>query len=344
MFILSAAAHHHLAVYVPVWPGYPQLNLEACYRQECPQAQPDGSVVHVTVPFQTEWGAWFEHHALNDPTFLDVNPPGAAANASRQGVAVYQGYFQYHAAGYRPYEALLRSHVKLRPALESVLEALWAEVLYAVPDDVLVVGVHLRKGDFRDGPNCVFCRIPTWWYYQWLRRLRANDSSAQRALQHQQLYEDTAMRAQGFTNATRPPPRHRLCDDAATRPTVGGVRLCLLVTSDEVELSVIEFRVRNETAIPARDVVKLMPKEVALQFSELPDFLLDWWLLTKVAMLAVSHSTFSYTAALFNVHGGAGSYWRPDPDTKTVEEFQPWDTRYNHESFAHLPYQQEPPL
>ena len=337
MFLLSAAARHRLAVYVPIWAAYPQMFLDAMYRQDCPEPRDDGSVVRVLLPREQEWGAWFDRHPLEDREGKEVTPAHAWANASRQGVAMYQGYFQWHHAGYRPYERLLRASVRLNPPLEQTLQAMWYEVLYAVPDDTLLVGVHLRRGDYSNNHNCVFCRIPTWWYFDWIRRLRADGRAAQHALQQQQMYEEAAMQALGFTADTRPPPRNPLCQHNTSLPTVTGVRLCFLLTSDEIDSTLVEFIGHNEAVTTRKEAQAALGREVLLDMHELPDFLVDWWLLTRTAMVGVSHSTFSYTAVLFNVNEGAGSYWRPDPETKTVEEFRPWEVDFNHEAFANLP-------
>ena len=50
-------------------------------------------------------------------------------------------------------------------------------------------------------------------------------------------------------------------------------------------------------------------------------------------LMAVSHSSFSYSAALFNAHEDRGSYWRPDPALEGLSSFQPWHVQYEDNAF-----------
>jgi hypothetical protein len=55
-----------------------------------------------------------------------------------------------------------------------------------------------------------------------------------------------------------------------------------------------------------------------------PRFYPDWYLLTQCDLLALSNSTFSYSAALMNESGRL--FVRPTLPDGTLERFDPWDS------------------
>ena len=81
------------------------------------------------------------------------------------------------------------------------------------------------------------------------------------------------------------------------------------------------------------------------------DLFIDWWVMTQAQGLAISNSTFSFTAAMFSSGAGAvastadtssgytssGSkpfqaaplprFWRPVPEAGALEPFDPWDAK-----------------
>src|SRR5262249_51528371 len=54
------------------------------------------------------------------------------------------------------------------------------------------------------------------------------------------------------------------------------------------------------------------------------DFLIDHHILRHADHLAISNSTFSFTAAMLNAH--ARSFMRPDPVHRTLVTFNPWSS------------------
>lgn len=55
------------------------------------------------------------------------------------------------------------------------------------------------------------------------------------------------------------------------------------------------------------------------------DFYLDHYLLSQADRLAISNSSFSFTAAMLNT--GAQEFVRPDPDLRSLVPFEPWDAQ-----------------
>jgi hypothetical protein len=53
-------------------------------------------------------------------------------------------------------------------------------------------------------------------------------------------------------------------------------------------------------------------------------FFLDWGLLTRCHALAISNSTFSFTASMVNA--SASVFARPDPQARSLVPFDPWDS------------------
>ncbi|KAL1523629.1 hypothetical protein AB1Y20_018565 [Prymnesium parvum] len=62
---------------------------------------------------------------------------------------------------------------------------------------------------------------------------------------------------------------------------------------------------------------------------------LDWWVMTQADRLAISNSTFSFTAAMLNAAGSqqrsvaerAPAFYRPVPEAGGLESFDPWDSK-----------------
>ena len=71
----------------------------------------------------------------------------------------------------------------------------------------------------------------------------------------------------------------------------------------------------------------------AMLGEEVRVFFLDWWMLGRCALMATSHSSYSYTAALYSAHEDRGSFWRPDPILRRIAPFLPWHTLYDDKAF-----------
>jgi hypothetical protein len=82
--------------------------------------------------------------------------------------------------------------------------------------------------------------------------------------------------------------------------------------------------------VTIRDLRVTLPR--ALRNLDLPPthlqrdagFFPDWYMLTRCDALAISNSTFSFTAALVNA--SASVFARPDPQARSLVPFDPWDS------------------
>ena len=362
MFILSVASCHQLFPYIPAWDNG-ALGLSSTFFAVCPQVQAgeaSSGVIRVRVPQEKQWGPWFqEHPLLNLSRGQEVTPSEAAANpvaVRERGVAVYGGYFQFHHSGYRPYRPLFRQHIRLEERRERALTEMWHRLLFATPDDVLLVAVHIRHGDYSADASCFYCRIPIQYYLTWLDQLRSNHTAAltspvpsssqptsalQRALQVQQREEREAQQSSLFHRsvpvvgqegrAILPPPPP--CLSLAGVSTSSSIPICLLLLSDDVDGAKASFLQANESVLTSAEVVRhFLP--AGWDVSDIVGWdVLDWWLLTRASMLAISHSSFSYTAALFSTRGDEGSFWRPRPGMSSLAPFDPWDSQYEDSAF-----------
>ena len=344
MFLLSAASRHGLHPYLPAWDsGF--MGLSAQFFSTCPAAKNDSSVVHVLVAEQKQWGGWFDQHPLTNLSGHQIVPASAASDPlsiAQRGVAVYSGYCQYHHSGFRPYKDVFAAHMRPEARREWALEQMWHRLLFALDDTVLLVAVHVRRGDYGElTDGCFHCRIPVSWYVSWLEQLRANhtltingvrSSSSQlplrRALQSQQAEERQARQTgQSYADPLVLPPVGA-CSDLFS--LTSSVSVCLLVVSDAIEQVSAEFRAANEHVLTSADVLRYLPTGWELDDLAAPHAL-DWWLMTRAAMLAVSQSSFSYTASLFSRYSemeGEGHFWRPQADVGAMSAFDPWSVQY----------------
>ena len=338
MFILSAAARHPTLVpYLEPFTGSELLQMTDRYPRGCPQPGRDGQ--RRPSKWNVDWGEWFD---------LD---PLQGAKAGEEHVVVYEGYFQYNHSGYLPYRPLLQLHMRPKPVIEALLEAVWFNFLLSLPDDVLVVGVHIRHGDYAEKDCHPYCRVPVPWYIHWLRQIRADpavvDASGRRPLQAaweaQRANKEAArLRYRQPSNAVdffASLPASTLCEGPNTSTstststsTLSSVRVCLLLATDDVAAVTAEFRAAGEAVTSPADVVRAAPSQAALS-GEVTDFFVDWWMLGQCSLVATSHSSFSYTAALFNSYQERGSYWRPDPVLKGISSFLPWHSQYKDTAF-----------
>ena len=364
MYLLSFAARHQLHPFIPAWESN-IMGMGTHFFSHCPEPVDDGSVVQVKVPEVWSWGSRFEQHPLHNLSLTGyevtpswaVNEPTAVA---RRGVAVLHGWFQFPHSGYRPYRALFAAHMKMGERRERALEEMWHRLLLSLDDDVLLVAVHIRQGDYSaDMDTCYYCRVPISWYVRWLGELRHNHTLAlshadnaaeprtgtqqqqqqqqqqqpsilQRALQAQREEALQALQSGAYGSADslpRSPCNHSIAVDSGSNSSV---RLCLLVLSDEIGPVSEQFRAANERVVTSRDVLRFLP--TGWRLSDLVgEEVLDWWLLTRAPLVAVSHSSFSYSASLFSRYTdveGEGRFWRPVPKLQAMGQFDPWNAHY----------------
>ena len=175
MFVLTAAARHHergLVPHVEAFRGSQLLQLSVRYPRACPEPGVGG----------VKWYSRYLH--TWDWEFDEPPPPGEPDGPH---VSVYKGFFQFNHSGYLPYRPMLQLHMRPRPVLEALLEAAWFAFLLSLPDDVLVVGVHIRHGDYGEKDCHPYCRAPIPWYTAWLQQMRSDttvlDAHGRRPLQ-----------------------------------------------------------------------------------------------------------------------------------------------------------------
>lgn len=102
----------------------------------------------------------------------------------------------------------------------------------------------------------------------------------------------------------------------------------LFVASDDIDAVVPAFSEFNP--VTSKDLGAHMPghmKDLDLpssQFVRSVDFFPDWYLLTQCDMMAISNSTFSFTAAMFGREGA--TFVRPTFNNNELVRFDPWNS------------------
>jgi hypothetical protein len=102
----------------------------------------------------------------------------------------------------------------------------------------------------------------------------------------------------------------------------------LFISSDDIDSVMSAFADFNP--ITSKDLyAEIPPYMKALDLSpnqlvQTVDFFPDWYLLTQCDILAISNSTFSFTAAMFSEHGYM--FMRPTFNDKELVPFDPWDS------------------
>jgi len=211
---------------------------------------------------------------VRDPDFFDRSMDLPATEVDLEGP------YLLHTRHLSRHRDLLRRMVEPVLALRGCLEAGWSKLQSR---GAVVIGVHIRRGDFDDkfshqGFEFV---APMKWYRAWLDELWGR-------------YE---------------------------RPV-------LFVASDSLP-QVLPALARYDP-ITSRDLGVSLPAEFlrldlpAAHLQRDAGFLPDWFMLTRCQALAISNSTFSFTAAMVNE--SASVFARPDPRANGLVPFDPWDS------------------
>lgn len=102
----------------------------------------------------------------------------------------------------------------------------------------------------------------------------------------------------------------------------------LFISSDDINSVISAFA--DFCPITSRDLCSDIPpymKNLDLSPKQLVrtvDFFPDWYLLTQCDIMAISNSTFSFTASMFSEHGY--TFMRPTFNDKELVPFDPWDS------------------
>ena len=331
MFLLTMSSRHHLRPYISrAFTLYDQLTLSMLVPvQPCPTSvilndgtrldPPYSTVDEDTVTFQ--FGNWSDlppnlHHRITgqgDPRHYSV---------------FYNGWFQNPSAGYD--RSVVLQLARPRPDLEAKLVQLWYSLLAGLPPHTLVMALHVRQGDYRDEEDAVFRRIPLPWFYTLLDRLHANSSLLVASL----AWQEVERRRLAETALPFIPTTPRFCLPAAggEEGTVEKPRLCPLLVSDELQMAK-QMREAGHVVVTPDDVLCAdgVRGEAALALGGSEDVrgvYKDWWFLTRPQVTAISHSSFSYTATLFNEWQGVGHFFWPNGSTHQFERYDPWNSHF----------------
>ena len=373
MFLLSYARRHNLTAYVrpakpkgssPLWHGYRITYADQLYGlQPCPWKQASNVLQieygkreewadSMTVPplEQREGGATLTAHETSAPEADNV----ISSDGTARLVVLHRGYYQFHTSGYRPYRDWLTRHMQPKADVEAVLLSLWYQLLLQMPADMLLIGVHVRHGDYTDTVGSEFRRIPLHWYFPWIDAWQHNDAhyleltdttpheEMTRALQRQRVEQSRArawlhideLVLPLFAPSLRPFCRSTNLSSSAGPTLPTSPSFCVLIVSDDVQVA-DTFNERGYATVTAQQLLSFQSNNIALS-DELGSWYVDWWLLTRVGVLATSHSSFSHTASLYNVWGDEGSYWRPDAMAMRLTQYEPWNSQYVHHLFKNV--------
>ena len=372
MFLLSYARRHNLTAYVrpakprgsnPLWHGYHITYADVLYgAQPCPWRQAS-AVVQMDFDEGEEWAdsmsvpplqqrAGNATLVVHDTAAHSTIDQGSSSDGSERLVVLHRGYYQFHTSGYRPYRDWLTRHMRPKADVEAVLLSLWYQLLLQLPTDMLLIAVHVRHGDYSDEPGSDFRRIPLHWYYPWIDAWLLNDErylaltdttpndEMKRALTRQQVEQSRAREWLNFDETIHSlysPSLRPFCHPANSSSSSSP--LCVLVLSDDPHV-VESFHQRGYPTVTPHQLLLLYQSHDNAQLSdELTGWYVDWWLLTRVGVVATSHSSFSHTATLYNVWGGEGSYWRPDATAMRLMRYEPWDSQYVHHVFKDVVFE-----
>lgn len=195
------------------------------------------------------------------PLVVDDGPPSRILSASDPQMVQghdLQGYCLVSTRWYQPYRHFLQELLQVIEPWRTPLQA-QREYLTQRGRDLIVI--HLRRGDFGEGP---FWVAPASWYEKWL-------------CSHWEEWDRPVLYV--ATDGEEPFPELRY------------------------------FEPHYPWDLPP-------PPPGA-------EFLRDHWLMQQVDHLAISNSSYSFTAAMLN--RGYSSTVRPDPLQQALVHFDPWD-------------------
>lgn len=240
-FLRTYAREHNLRVETPAWIGQYLFG-----HHDAPISKPLPLVGEQAQPYKLS-----ESAILNAPEpFKNVD---------------FHGYFQFHTQYHARHKEYFQSLFKPVPEVaEKVIEAL--DRLRS--KGKTVVGLHLRRGDYRSVHTVVpyLTVAPSGWYKEWLDGLW----------------------------------------ETLDEPV-------LFIASDEIETVVGDFADYNPITV----------KDLGVEMPEAP-FYPDFYILSQCDILAISNSTFSFTAAMLNER--CKFFFRPNLRKQKMIAFDPWNS------------------
>lgn len=242
-FLRMYAREHNLRVETPAWIGQYLFG-----HNEQPISQPLPQVREPALRYKlSEWAI--------------LNAPEPLKNVD------FHGNFQFHTQAHARHKEYFQSLFKPVPEVEAkVREALD----HLRSKGKTVVGLHLRRGDYRSihihtlMPYLTIA--PSEWYREWL---------------------------DGFWETLDEP--------------------VLFIASDEIENVVGDFADYNPITV----------KDLGVEMPEAP-FYPDFYILSQCDVLAISNSTFSFTAAMLNER--CKFFFRPNLVKQKLIAFDPWNS------------------
>lgn len=172
--------------------------------------------------------------------------------------------------------------------------------------DSLIVGIHIRRGDFGAPGKGTQSRIPTEWYFDWLHSM-------------QQDFPNVLHQAKRAQDSQCPACVGQSCD----RP-FNVSNIIIFLASDEQTVA-DEFKRAGFTIVTTPQIQGREYDGFAALNEGVTKFYVDWWLLSQMQTIATSHSTYSLTATIFNTReaGVDAFYFWPDPATMSIQPLNP---------------------
>ena len=236
----------------------------------------------------------------------------------------------------------------MRPAsdLSTDLDRVFSHLLSLYCHRALIIGVHIRRGDYSSDAGAAFRSIPVQWYIEWVMDMQQHP---ERILRPAREAQDRACRAAGQPQQQRQEVR----SEGSSRP---GDEVVMLLISDEPESVAAEFVAHNLSVVTSRQVMEQALGPFLTLTPLVSSWFFDWWLFGQLYVSATSHSTFSYTATMFNSllttaileHSSESNtsvvntaqsppqppfFFCPNSTTLSLTAFNPWHIAYYHLQF-----------
>lgn len=299
------ALDHNLQMYLPHCENSWMFPAQQPFQHDCPSNE------EIQI---------FQDHGIDRSSSWTLVDPRVRVNSSSFHVRI-DGYFQYHSSIYSDTHLnAARAIMQPHPKLFKQLEALHQQLLLKHCANSLIVGLHIRRGDF-DVPGGRHSQIPIEWYLDWLMTMRHDHSDV---LKKAKLAQDAfcPLCVDGSCNQL-------INDQSINEQLFDYSNLIIFLASDDNNVTSHFTRVGYNVLTSSS-----LQQDVYSMFASLNpgvnQFYVDWWLLTQLHMIATSHSTFSLSSALFNRHvsGVDGFFYWPDSTTMAIEQFNPRSFEY----------------
>ena len=306
---LYFALHHNLTLHLPHSDDEPVMQHMHRFTTPCPDNIHE---VHRN-------DAWWDRERN---AYWDVDPRTAPGNELNTVFKVtLGGYMQYPTWAHASHRADLRAYYAPRPDLRQLMDNIKDAILERYCSDSIVVAIHMRAGDFPkadewnyNSGQAAAIQIPVTWYIRWLTQLAADTATMQNLKQ----WQDTQ------------------CPHTSTALNATSPFTIFLATEDWTNKDAFEAA-GHRVISGAKDAITFTPRLgswVALK-DQVGSWWAEWWLLSQFRVLAISHSSFSVTAALQSPFYEARQalFVAPDPVTLTMQPYDPWNKTYEINAF-----------